>query len=474
MSRPNIVVILTDDQGYGDVSCLNPERGKIPTPNMDRIAKQGMVFTDGHSGSSVCTPARYGLLTGRYCWRRLTRGIVGLYGPAIIYSERTTLPRFLQEHGYRTACIGKWHLGWSWPRKGEEVIFDQPIKDGPTARGFDYYFGTDVPNWPPYCFIRNDRIVGTLSDHLPVSAESNMHSYPGPAAPGWRLESILPTITDEACNYIDQRGKDKEPFFLYFPMTSPHTPLAVNEQWKGKSGLNLYADFVMETDAMVGRVLDALDRNGLAENTLLVFASDNGCAPYIGVKELEEKGHYPSASLRGYKSDIWDGGHRVPFMVRWPGVVKPGRKCEQLVCLTDLMRTCTDILKVRLPDDAAEDSFSMLPLLRGNDTPVREAVVHHSIDGKFAIREKRWKLVLCAGSGGWTLPDAKAEESGLPAVQLYDMENDPSETTNVQDKHPDIVKRMIGVLEKYAADGRSTPGVAQKNDRPVDIWRRDE
>ena len=299
-----------------------------------------------------------------------------------------------------------------------------------------------------------------------------MNSIAGPALPGWKLENILPTLTDEVCSYIGERGKDKEPFFLYFPMTSPHTPLAVNEQWKGKSGLNLYADWVMETDAMVGRVLDALDKNGLAENTLLLFASDNGCAPYIGAKELEQKGHYPSASFRGYKSDIWDGGHRVPYIVRWPGVVKPGSKCGQLVCLTDLMTTCADILGVRLPDDAGEDSFSILPLLRGDERPVREAVVHHSISGKFAIRDKRWKLVLCAGSGGWALSDAKAEESGLPAIQLYDMENDPSETTNVQDKHPDIVKRMTELLEKYAADGRSTPGSVQKNDRAVDIWFR--
>lgn len=469
LSKPNIVVILADDLGYGDVSCLNSERGKIPTPSIDRIAKQGMVFTDGHSGSSVCSPARYGLLTGRYCWRRLKAGIVNVYGPPLISRNRMTLPRFLQEHGYRTACIGKWHLGWFWPKDGDRVRFDRPIEDGPISRGFDYYFGVDVPNWPPYVFIKNDRTVGVPSETMPVLKEPNMNSIPGPALPGWKLEAVLPRLTDEVCSYIAERSKDKEPFFLYFPLTSPHTPLAVNEPWKGKSGLNLYADFVMETDAMVGRVLDTLDKSGLADNTLVVFASDNGCAPYIGVHDLEKMGHYPSASFRGYKSDIWDGGHRVPLIARWPDAVKPGSARGQLACLTDTMATCADILGVRLPDDAGEDSVSILPLLQGKDAPVREAVVHHSINGKFAIRDKQWKLVMCAGSGGWALPDSKAEKSGLPPIQLYDMASDPGETTNVRDKHPDVVKRMTKLLEKYAAGGRSTPGPRQPNDIAVDI-----
>jgi arylsulfatase A len=476
--KPNIVFILADDLGYGDVQCLNPGRGKIPTPNLDRLAAQGVAFTDAHSSSAVCTPTRYGILTGRYNWRsHLQHGVLGVYASPLIAADRLTVPALLKQEGYVTACVGKWHLGWDWPRagggKGNVPDFSQPIAGGPTTRGFDRYFGTDVPNYPPYCFIENDRTVGLPSVPLPKRLfEKNMASQPGPSVPGWSLEAILPTLADKAGEFIREQQKGGRPFFLYLPLTSPHTPLAVTAEWSGKSGLGRYADFVMETDAMIGRVLGAIDE-GTAGNTLVFFASDNGCAPYVGVGEMEAKGHYPSADRRGYKADAWDGGHRIPFMVRWPGVTKPGSRCNQLVCLNDLMATCADLLSVKVPDTAGEDSISILPLLRGENRPVREAVVHHSIAGKFAIRDGRWKLILCAGSGGWGSPkDVEAIKRGLPAVQLYDMTSDVAEEKNVQAEHPDVVARLTQLLEKYVTEGRSTLGAPQKNDAAVDFRKR--
>ena len=391
-SKPNIVVILADDLGYGDVQCYNPERGKIPTPHIDRLASQGMQFTDAHSSSGVCSPSRYTLLTGRYHWRtRLQSGIVGYLERPLIAPDRMTIASFLKTKGYHTACIGKWHLGWDWgiprekrplfaPPRGKfpevtgehrqawEEVFSQPIGGGPITRGFDEYFGTDVPNWPPYCFIEQDRTVGIPSTFLPQELFRNhLASLPGPALEDWKLEDILPTLGDRATDYIERRAKAEEPFFLYLPLTSPHTPLAVNKPWQGKSGLDsAVADLIMETDHVVGRVLSAIQKSGVEDNTLVIFTSDNGFAPYVGAKHLEQQGHYPSGPLRGYKADAWEGGHRVAFIARWPGVVKPDTVCEQLVHQADILATVADILESQLPANAGEDSFSLLPLLKGS------------------------------------------------------------------------------------------------------------
>ncbi|OQB37935.1 MAG: Arylsulfatase [Candidatus Latescibacteria bacterium ADurb.Bin168] len=494
--RPNIVYILADDLGYGDVSCFNPE-GRIPTPNIDRVAAQGMRFTDAHATSSVCSPSRYSILTGRYNWRSLLqKGIVGPYGDPLIAAHRLTVAGLLRQNGYATACIGKWHLGqgWDFPVTGDFLpshragdvpeatpeqrarwreAFSRPTTGGPTTRGFDSYFGVDVPNWPPYCYIENDRTVGIPDEFLPERLlVNNQASIPGPALAGWGFEQLLPEFARRAEQFVSEQARAGRSFFLYMPLTSPHTPLAVNDEWKGKSGLNLYADFVMETDAIVGLVLKAIEDSGVEGSTIVMFASDNGCAHYIGVKDLEAKGHFPSAHYRGYKSDAWDGGHRIPFAVRWPGVTPPGVECGQLVCLADLMATCADVLGTPLPGDAGEDSVSILPLLEGEDHPVRRYVVHHSIEGKFAIRDGRWKLVLCPGSGGWTEPnDRTAAEQGLPPVQLYDMEADPGERVNLQARRRDVVNELVTALEEQVSAGRSTPGPSQANDVPVDIWK---
>lgn len=490
--RPNVVVILADDLGYGDVQCNNPERGKIATPNTDRLAAEGMRFTDGHSSSGVCSPSRYALLTGRYHWRtRLQTGIVGVWGDPLIAADRLTIAGLAKQHGYITACIGKWHLGWDWPiakeqqpyfqgiarkEKGKGVVarfdpkaaeewkavFSQPIGGGPTTRGFDSYFGTDVPNWPPYCFIDNDRTVGVPSTLL--AAEKFRHhlaSLQGPALPDWPLTGVLPALSDRACEFIRTASKEAKPFLLYLPLTTPHTPLAVNEEWRGKSGLsNECADLIMETDAAVGRVLAALHDSGVAKNTLVLFTSDNGFAAYVGAKQLQEQGHYSSGPLRDYKTSAYEGGHRVPFIVRWPEVVKAGSVTGQLVHQADVMATLAGILGAKLPENAGEDSFSMLPILKGEDQPIREHAVSCASSGIPGLRVGSWKLVMA--------PDAAAKTD----VELYNLAADIGETKNLAASEPSRVTEMKALMEKLIVDGRSTPGAVQKNDVEVQRFPR--
>jgi arylsulfatase A len=490
-ARPNVVYILADDLGYGDVRCLNPS-GKIATPNLDRLAAAGMAFTDAHSGSAVCTPTRYGILTGRYSWRsRLQSGVQGGCSPRLIEPGRLTVAEMLRRAGYRTTAIGKWHLGMEWalkpgkPRftdaieKGEDgwnVDYTRPIANGPTTVGFDEYFGISGSlDMVPYTFIEDARVaaIPTVDKAFPM-----MHGRPardtrrGPAAADFEAENVLPALTARAVATIRRRADDAKagtPFFLYLALAAPHTPIAPTGSWLDRSELNPYADFVMQVDAAVGEVLAALDERGLAGETLVMFASDNGCSPEAKFDELRARGHDPSAGFRGTKADIFEGGHRVPFLVRWPGVVAPGRRSDQLVGLMDLMATCAAILGRHLPDDAGEDSVSFLPALQDKDRgPIREALVHHSVNGSFAIRQGEWKLALCADSGGWSAPRPGTKEAaGLPPVQLYNLAKDPAERQNIQDKHPDVVARLTRLLEKYVADGRSTPGPPRKNDGKV-------
>jgi arylsulfatase A-like enzyme len=463
---PNIVYVLCDDLGYGDVHCLNPRRGKIPTPNADRLAAQGMIFTDMHGGSSVCTPTRYGLLTGRYCWRtRLQSGVLDNYVTPLIAPDRLTVPALLKQHGYHTACIGKWHLGFTitdeeksdGKKKGEGKKKDgAPLGartgDGPLTRGFDHFFGFHHARMMKSLFT-DDRVTESVE---PVE--------------------MLPKLARHASDYIAARAQSGQPFFLYLALNSPHTPIVPAAAWQGKSGLGKYGDYVMQTDAVLGEVLAALDKAGVAGNTLVIFTSDNGCSPAAGVEQLEKQGHFPSANLRGYKSDIWDGGHRIPFIARWPGVVKPGSTCGQLGCLTDLLATCAELTGTKLPANAGEDSVSLLPLLKGGDKPfdsaqgrpVREVVVHHSIHGMFAIRQGGHKLILGAGSGGW----GKGGRDGAP-VQIYDMATDIGEQQNRQAVDKAEVAHLTKLMEKIVTDGRSTPGPAQKNDIEIKLWKKD-
>ncbi len=462
--KPNIVFVLCDDLGYGDVHVLNPEHGKIPIPAVDRLASEGMIFTDAHSGSSVCSPTRYGLMTGRYSWRtHLQRGVVQGFDPCLIAADRPTVASFLKTQGYHTAIIGKWHLdflyqdpetGKTLKRKGKDTLapVGSKIPDGPVSRGFDYYHG----------FHHAGDMRGVIENDTVVAHDD--------------VINMLPRITRKAVEYIDERAQTDEdaPFFLYVPYGSPHTPIVPSEAWQGKSELGDYGDFVMQTDAGFGEILTALDRNGLSENTLVIFSSDNGCSKVAGIPDLESKGHYVSAHLRGSKADLWDGGHRVPFIVRWPKEIQSGTTSDQLICLTDFMATCADLLGVPLPQNSAEDSVSFLPALEGEPiVSTRQGVIHHSYTGHFAYRQGKWKLLLARGSGGWSSPvEGKAKKAGAPVAQLYDMENDPSETTNLYESHPEVAARLLAQLEADVFAGRSTAGEPSKNDiKKIKLWK---
>ena len=510
-SSPNIVIIYADDLGYGDIQSYHQARGKIPTPHINHLTQKGMSFIDAHSSSAVCSPSRYTLLTGRYHWRtRLQKGIVGVFGDPVILPERMTIASIAKQKGYQTACIGKWHLGWDWPipeeqrplfssqqkevqatemhRNAWQSVFSQPIPGGPTAIGFDEYFGTDVPNWPPFCFIEGDQTLGIPSEF--GSAQlfgKNQASVQGPSLEGWDLKKVLPALGTKAVDFIARMSGNHQPFLLYLPLTSPHTPLSVNSTWEGKSGLGLYADLVMETDAIVGLVIDALEKYQLLDNTLIIFTSDNGCAPYIGnttqseaadttfsrwpwhrdslhhmpIAALEQQGHYPSGPLRGYKSDAWEGGHRVPFIVSWPGQIKAGSVNHQLVHQADIMATIAELLNISLPNDAGEDSFSFLAQLKGSPQPIREYAVSTSIRGVPSMRHNHWKLILASGSGGWS------PSYDTTAMQLYHLDDDIGETNNLASEYPNRIQQMTSTLKTFINTGRSTPGENQENEVEV-------
>jgi arylsulfatase A len=463
VDKPNVVFVLCDDLGYGDVRCLNPERGKIPTPNIDRLAKEGMVFTDAHSGSSVCSPTRYGLITGRYAWRtRLQNGVVQGFAPSLIAPDRPTVASFLHAQGYHTALIGKWHLDFEYTDPSTGKILKRPkgnalapvgskIPDGPVSRGFDYYHG----------FHHARDMKGVIENDTVIAHDEEIH--------------MLPRLTRKSVQYIEERAKaaKDQPFFLYVPFGSPHTPILPSPEWQGKSGISPYADFVMQTDAAFGEILDALERNGLSDNTLVIFSSDNGCSKAANFKQLEKAGHYSSAQFRGSKSDIWEGGHRVPFVVRWPGTVVAGSTSDQLICLTDFFATLSELTGTDLPEGSAEDSVSFLPALFGDPiVSSRAGVIHHSISGYFAYRQGKWKLCLAKGSGGWTSPTEKESSANAPKAQLYDMEKDPGETKNLYESHPEVVERLLKQLETDMQQGRSTKGAPSKNDVvDIKLWK---
>lgn len=467
--KPNIVYIICDDLGYGDIQALNPEKGKILTPEVDALSKEGMTFTDAHSASAVCTPSRYAVLTGRYSWRsRLQQGVLsgGDELDPLIADDITTVPKMLKTAGYKTTAIGKWHLGFKFvddegnPAEvydGKKVIgpsIGSTVPNGPLSRGFDSYIGFHHSRVMK-TVIKDDKVIDKIE---PIK--------------------MLQFLGDHATEYIAKEADASEPFFMYLALNSPHSPVVPSEDWQGKSGMGAYADFVMETDFVVGRVLNALKENGIEDNTLVFFTSDNGCsAPVSKAGKLEKEfGHYPSANFRGYKSDIWEGGHRIPFIVKWPGVIKPGTTNDQLVCQTSLMATTAQIAGVALDDATGVDSYSILSMLKNKKTKTDyKLVVNHSINGKFSIRSKKWKLELTPGSGGWSNPnDNKAIEKGLPAIQLYNMQKDPGETTNLYEKHPKLVEKLTAELVRIVENGRSTSGAPQKNDVSVDIFKANE
>ncbi|MBT3227639.1 MAG: arylsulfatase [Candidatus Marinimicrobia bacterium] len=478
--HPNIIYILADDLGYGDVSCLNPE-SRIQTPHIDQLAANGINFTDAHSNSGVCTPTRYGVLAGRYTWRtKLKRGVLKGHSKPLIPTNRLTVPALLRQSGYATACIGKWHLGMDWPTKdGEEaklglknVDFNQDIQHNPLDLGFDYYYGISGSlGMPPHVFIENRRVVEEPTIYVKKKtpeAKQLLNGREGWMVEGWDIHYVLPRFRDKAVEYIKDHTKKspEQPFFMYLPLNSPHKPIAPNKEFLGKSEAGEYGDFVMETDHAVGQVVKAVQETGIADNTLIIFTSDNG-PERIMYAIHKEFGHDGSAQYRGCKRDNWDGGHRIPFFATWPGTIQAGHSTSELICLTDMLATCAEITDQELPDNAGEDSVSILPALKGiNSQPIREAVVHHSAKGFFAIRQGDWKLLLHDGSGGNKYPDVKT-----PPIQLYNMRIDETETQEFSVQNPEIVNKLAGLMKQYITNGRSTAGSPQSNDGEED-WRQ--
>lgn len=476
-AAPNFVFILADDMGYGDVSHAG---GRIPTPSLDTLRAEGMRFTDAHTTSSVCTPTRYGILTGRYNWRsRLKRSVLFPPDRSIMNPDRTTIAGFLKDRGYRTCVVGKWHLGLNWhmlatpakaaagPTRGTcwNIDFSKPPQQGPLKLGFteDFLFPASL-DMAPYVYLRNDRVTA-------IPTVSKGWNRQGPATPDFEARNCLIDFARESRSFIKSAADSKSPFFLYLPLTSPHTPIVPSEKWRGKSPLGTYGGFVMETDWVVGEVMQELAEQKLTEDTLFLFTTDNGCSPAAGIPKLISQGHKPNGDWRGHKADIYEGGHRVPFVVRWPARVKPGSSCDLTVCTTDYFATVADILGVRgrkFPQNMAEDSFSFLAALEnpGLQTPTRPYTIHHSINGSFAIRKGPWKLCLCPGSGGWSAPKpGKAlQDKSLPPIQLFDLANDPSETMNLQGERPEIVRDLVDDLYHAIKAGRSNSGSPSSNE----------
>ena len=475
---PNILVIYTDDQGFGDASCLNTE-AKFQTPNLDRLASEGMTFTDAHCSDTVCTPSRYGLLTGRYSWRTtLKRGVYGAEKECLIADDRLTLASMLRDQGYATAMIGKWHLGMDFPGDRGNRDWSKPVKDMPLDKGFDYFWGIPasmnygVLAWfegryakiPPTQFTQKKPNQIAMADYrikppyeaklAEIGSTNELGVVRGKLeiAPDFVDSECLTRFTDKAIQWIKSRSeaaRDGKPFFVYLPYTSPHKPVIPIEAFRGKSEAGAYGDFMMETDWHVGRILDMLDREQIAENTLIVFTSDNG--PETTWKERAKRyGHQSNGVFREGKRSIYEGGHRVPMFVRWPARVQAGTRYELPICQTDLMATLAEISGHDLPDNAGEDSVSFYAALLNPATVIdRPPMIHHSSRGGFAIRDGKWKLVM---------------ETNKSRRELYNLETDPSEGTNVIDQYPKIAKSMAQSITAIVRRGRSTVGQPQPND----------
>ncbi len=482
--KPNIVIIYTDDQGYGDVSALNPE-AKFRTPNMDKIANEGIVFTDGHSSDAVCTPSRYSLLTGRYSWRTaLKQGVLEADGPCLIEKDRMTIASVLKEKGYNTAMVGKWHLQMDFVgTPGKDRDWSKPFVDGPIEKGFDYYFGIAASmNYGVLTFLENDRVqeapVKWTAKNWTITPrtyrmtppyfddpDSLKQKHKVEVAPSFNDELVLETLAAKAVSYINkaaEEAKNGKPFFLYFPLTSPHLPHCTYPDFQGKTACGNYGDFMAETDFRVGQVLDALDANGLTDNTLVIFSSDNGAETNYKYQR-DTYGHYSCMNFKGGKRDIYEGGHRVPFLMRWPQVIKPGRKADIPVCQTDYMATIADIVGAKIQDNAAEDSYSLLPVLKGEDYSknIRGPLIHHSCDGYLAIRDGKWKLNMLRGSGGSLKPRWIEPKEGEAPFELYNIDEDPGETTNLYFEYPEIVEKLTKEISEIVKNGRSTAGHPQ-------------
>jgi len=475
--HPNVIFVLADDLGIGDVSPTNPDC-KIKTPHLQKMADEGITFMDAHSSSAVCTPTRYGVLTGRYNWRsRLARGVLSGTSEHLIPDERATVGHLLQKAGYHTQMIGKWHLGWDWAKadksekKWKDIDFTKPVKNGPDINGFTHYYGhCGSLDMPPYVWVDTGKITALPDREEGVDRTEDPYGWyrEGPIGPDFKIDQVLPHLFDKSVAYIKERAKKKKPFFLYLPLPAPHTPIVPVPPYKGASKMNPYADFMMQVDGHMGELFAAIKEAGVDENTLVFFTSDNGCSPQGNFEKLAEFGHDPSAGYRGHKADIYEGGHRVPMLARWPKGIKAGQTTSALVCLTDFYDTMRQITGQPKNENGGEDSFSLLPAFGGKGKTTRSTLISHSISGAFAIRQGDWKLCLSAGSGGWSDPrEGEAKKLGLPRFQLFNLKQDRSEKKNLHPKKKDKVNELLAVLDKEVKNGRSTPGKPVPNDREV-------
>ena len=471
---PNVVIVMADDLGIGDVSPTNPDC-KIKTPILQKMANEGMTFLDAHTPSSVCTPTRYGLLTGRYNWRsRLAKGVLSGRSKHLIPADRPTLGHLMKGAGYHTAMIGKWHLGWDWAKKDDQIDFTQPVKNGPDINGFDQYYGhCGSLDMPPYVWVDTGNITAEPDREEGVSGKEDPYGWyrKGPIGSDFHIEKVLPHLFDKSIEYINQRSevaKSGKPFFLYLPLPAPHTPIVPVAPFKDASGINPYADFVMQVDHHMGQLLDSIKQSGIDENTLVIFTSDNGCSPQGNFDVLKKHGHDPSAGFRGHKADIYEGGHRVPMIARWPSTIKGGQTTNAMACLTDLYSTLEEITGQERKATGGEDGYSLVSVFGGKESSGRDSLISHSIGGSFAIRQGEWKLCLSHGSGGWSAPrEGDAKKKGLPNMQLFNLNADRGEQKNVADSNPGKVTELLELLQKQVENGRCTPGESVSNDRDV-------
>lgn len=495
--KPNIILVLADDLGIGDVSCFN-ESSQIHTKHIDALAAEGMRCTDCHASSALCTPSRYALMTGRYNWRsRLKSAVLPGQSFPLIEEGRETLGSMLKKQGYRTACVGKWHLGMEWQTKGDYQLpadymdpnndqdrcaagidFSAPITNGPLTRGFDYFYGMPASlDQPPFVYIENDHVV-TIPDRMigirkmdRVGPSNQTAVEYGIAAPDFDPMKAVPMMDEKVLSLVDEYADGEQPFFIYYPTLAVHGPLVPAPAYQGASGIGLYGDFVLQLDGFIGRLMEKLREHQIENETLMIFTSDNGCSGIVDYETLASMGHHPSYIYRGKKGDIWEGGHRIPFVVKWPGHIEEDSVCSELMCLTDVFATLAEITGFTYGDDTAEDSCSALPLWLGGTQPIRETVMHHSV-ANYSFRKGNWKLEFCPGSGGMVRRGVKLPPETNPEntpYQLYDLSEDIGECCNLYGQKPEIESELVELARHCVLDGRSTPGVPQPNE-PSEKW----